>query len=150
MHNATHTTVPREPGSAVEVDIQGPLSMATVGDARYTVDFVIRNPPAIYTALIVAKSDATREVAPFAAHLRGIGFPVQIVRTDLAPDLTERPFAEVSGRSGIACEFVVPERKFAGEVAHLRVADVVRANMALVRGVLGIRFWGYAYLLAVQ
>ena len=76
VRHATHTTVTRAPGSVVEVDVQGPFNPVTVGGARYAVEFAMCNSPAIYTAVIVAKSDAAHEVTPFAAHPHGLGFPV--------------------------------------------------------------------------
>jgi hypothetical protein len=140
----------RSPGTVVEIDLQGPFFPPTIGGARYGVDFAFRDPPALYTALVASKSDAAAEVAPFAAHARAIGFQIQVGRTDMGGELVGREFAEACGRVGIAAEYVVPERKLGtGEVSHLRIADVARANNVLVNGVLGPRFWGYAYLHAV-
>ena len=77
-------------GTVTEINLQGPFFPPTICGARYGVDFVSRDPPALYAALVASKSGAAAEVAPFAACACTICFQIQVGRIDMGGELVGR------------------------------------------------------------
>ncbi|MEM8560245.1 MAG: hypothetical protein AAGG50_20690, partial [Bacteroidota bacterium] len=149
-HSVTQSA-PTEPWSVVEVDLQGKFSPPSLQGSQYAMDFAWRDPPHLTGALLARKSDAAAELHTFAVAMRRLHRCPKTIRADLGGEFDNDAFIKAAAAEGMHVEFVVPERHVnSAELAHLRAADVMRANNAMVHGVLHGKFWGYSMLYAYQ
>ena len=111
----------------------------------------MRHPPIVYSSLVSHKNRAGDELAAFATTMRSLGYDPRILRGDLGGEFDNSKFRKQAADLGMKVEYVSAERHVnSAEGAHLRIADVMRANNALTRGVLDLKFWGYSYMYAVN
>ena len=83
--------------------------------------------------------------------MRSLGYDPRILRGDLGGEFDNSKFRKQAADLGMKVEYVSAERHVnSAEGAHLRIADVMRANNALTRGVLDLKIWGYSYMFAVN
>ncbi|MEM8559735.1 MAG: hypothetical protein AAGG50_18090 [Bacteroidota bacterium] len=149
--HANSTSGTPTPWRTVETDIQGKFGPPTLNGGQYAVEFAFRDPPAIGGAIIKRKSDAIHELRPFIVKQRSLGRDPKELRADLGGEFDNDAFRKEAAALGLTVDYVSPERHVnSAELAHLRSADVMRSNNALVKGVLHDKFWGYSLMYAWQ